>query len=376
MPRQARGEYLDPNTVQVIHGVQRCVRRAFLCGRDKASGKSFEHRRNWVRQRLELLASVFGIDCLTYTVLSNHLHLVLRTRPDVVATWSDDEVACRWLRLFPIRRLEDGTPAEPSEQEIGTVRGNAERLVEVRRRLSDVSWWMRCLAENIARRANREENCSGRFWEGRFKAQLLLDEASLLACAAYVDLNPVRAALADSPEESAYTGAKDRIDDLIEQKLQRERQTSCATDKDARQPKRWRATRSWERSRRPKRSCWMSPLEIDETTDSPGPDPSPCGRRASLKGFLSMSLAQYLELLDWTGRQLRSKQRGSIPAELAPILERLGMDTGAWCDLVNKFGKLFKRAAGSAARLATEAARRGQSYLQAPGAKFLAVTSD
>ena len=84
MSRQARGEYLDPNEIQMVHTIQRCVRRAFLCGDDPLTGVSFEHRRMWIRERLEFLASVFGSDCLTYTVLSNHLHLVLRSRPDVV----------------------------------------------------------------------------------------------------------------------------------------------------------------------------------------------------------------------------------------------------------------------------------------------------
>jgi hypothetical protein len=93
-----------------------------------------------------------------------------------------------------------------------------------------------------------------------------------------------------------------------------------------------------------------------------------------LKGFLSISLSKYLELLDWTGRQLRSGKRGTIPAELAPILERLGLDAAGWCDLVKKFGKLFKRAAGNAASLSSEAARRGQSYLQAPGVSLLSAT--
>jgi hypothetical protein len=298
---------------------------------------------------------------LTYTVLSNHLHVVLRSRPDVVATWADDEVARRWLKLFLKHRLNDGTADEPSDEEIKMIVGQPERLAEVRRRLSDVSWWMRCTAENIARRANKEDECSGRFWEGRFKAQLLLDEASLLACAAYVDLNPVRAAIAKSLEDSEFTGAKDRIDDLKERSGE-ERQAGKPNVR----------THAWERSRRRRRSGWMSPLEINERSDSPGADASPCGRRASLKGFLSMSLTKYLELLDWTGRQLRSGKRGTIPSELAPILERLGLDTVGWCDLVQKFGKLFKRAAGTAASLATEAARRGQGYLQAPGASLLA----
>jgi hypothetical protein len=285
-------------------------------------------------------------------VLSNHLHVVLRSRPDVVASWSDDEVARRWLKLFPQRRLNDGSADEPTGEEIKMIVGQALRLAEVRRRLSDVSWWMRCTAENIARRANKEDECSGRFWEGRFKAQLLLDEASLLACAAYVDLNPVRAAIAKSLEDSEFTGAKDRIDDLKEH------------GGEARQPgKPDVRTHAWERSRRRRKSGWMSPLEINERSDAAGADVSPCGRRASLKGFLSMSLTKYLELLDWTGRQLRSGKRGTIPSELASILERLGLDADGWCDLVQKFGKLFKRAAGTAESLATEATRRGQGYL-------------
>ena len=113
MSRQARSESIDPLQVQIVHCVHRCVRRAFLCGVDPYTGQSYEHRRAWIRERLEFLASIFGIDCLTYTVLSNHLHVVLRSRPDVVATWSDREVARRWLLLFPRRKNKDGSPAEP-----------------------------------------------------------------------------------------------------------------------------------------------------------------------------------------------------------------------------------------------------------------------
>ncbi len=350
MPRQARGEYLNPNEVQIVHAVQRCVRRAFLCGRDAFTGQSFEHRRAWIRQRLEFLAGVFAIDCLTYTILSNHLHVVLRSRPDVVREWSDREVAIRWLKLFPKRREKSGLPAEPDEHEVRMITGDVERVTELRSRLSDMSWWMRCLAENIARRSNKEDACQGRFWEGRFRAQLILDEASLLACAAYVDLNPIRAALVRSPEASEFTGAKDRIDDL-------KQRNSTST-----------STHQWERSRRRVQSGWMSPLEIHEKSDATGPDLDASGRRASRKGFLSLSLCEYLALLDWTGRALRKKKRGTIPWELAPILVRLGIDGNGWCDLVCNFGRLFKRAAGTPNSLAKETARRNQCSMHAPGA--------
>eukprot|EP00913_Durusdinium_trenchii_P028424 g26652.t1 len=323
---------------------------AFLCGDDPLTGKSFEHRRAWIRQRLEFLASVFGIDCLTYAVMHNHLHVVLRSRPDVVAAWSEEEVARRWLRLFPPRREDDGSPAEPTDAELLTILGNAEVLAERRKRLSDVSWWMRCTAEVIARRANKEDRCTGRFWEGRYKAQVLLDEASLLACAAYVDLNPIRAALAKTPETSDFTGAKDRLDDLAE------RQASSSAE-----------THAWERSRRRKRSGWLCPVEIDGRSDDAGPDICPSGRRASRKGFLSCSLGEYLALLDWTGRQLHRGKRRAIPAQLSPILERIGLTGDGWCELVKKFSQTFKRAAGTTASLESEAHRRGQTWLQAPG---------
>ena len=208
MARLARKEMIDSTEVQICHTISRCVRRAFLCGKDPVSGESYDHRREWIRDRLEFLAGLFGIDCLTYAIMSNHVHLVLRSRPDVVAGWSDEEVARRWLRLFPVRREKDGSAAKPEEGEIATIVSQADVLTERRRRLSDISWWMRCTTEHIARHANREDRCTGHFWEGRYKFQLLLDEASLLACVAYVDLNPVRAAMAETPKEKCVYRCK------------------------------------------------------------------------------------------------------------------------------------------------------------------------
>ena len=368
MARQARGEYLDPNSIQIVHAVNRCVRRAFLCGQDPYSGESFEHRRQWIRERLEFLASIFAVDCLTYAVMSNHVHLVLRSRPDIIRNWSDREVAVRWLRLCPMRRSKNGTVPEPNEFEVNAILSNPRRLAELRVRLSDISWFMAKTAEKIARMANREDNCTGRFWEGRYKAQLILDEASLLACAVYVDLNPIRAAIAETPEKSEFTGAKDRIDDLqarLPETIHSEKaRNNVAT-------KKLRRNIRWERSRRRAKSGWMSPLQIDERADPIGPDASTCGRRSSLKGFLSMTLTKYLELLDWTGRQLRSGKRGNIPSHFAPILSRLGIEGSTWCELVSGFGKLFKRCAGSAKSVNLEATRRDQSWLQAPGACYL-----
>ncbi|MFC1758544.1 hypothetical protein ACFL2H_07220 [Planctomycetota bacterium] len=80
-------------------------------------------------------------------------------------------------------------------------------------------------------------------------------------------------------------------------------------------------------------------------------------------------------MLDWPGRQIRLKKRGAIPNDLVSILERLELGTLSWCDLVQEFGRLFKRAAGTADSLATEAARRGQDYMQASEASMLSTAS-
>ena len=89
MPRPKRSEIFTPNEVSILHVVQRCVRRAYLSGLDEVTGKDFSYRKEWIRQRIEKLVSVFGVDVLAYAVMSNHLHVVLRNRPDVVETWSD-----------------------------------------------------------------------------------------------------------------------------------------------------------------------------------------------------------------------------------------------------------------------------------------------
>ena len=160
--------------------------------------------------RMEALASVFACDVLSYAIMSNHLHVILRNRPDVVEAWSDEEAAIRWLRVFPGRRLDEHL-GEPTERDVETLVNDKDKLALVRMRLSDISWFMRALSEPIARMANKQDECTGRFWEGRFKDQRLTDEAGLLACSMYVDLNPVRAAMAESPEQARHTSAYDRI---------------------------------------------------------------------------------------------------------------------------------------------------------------------
>lgn len=332
MPRTPRSELFDPDATGIYHCTNRCVRRAFLCGADAVTGQSYAHRKEWVRQRLEFLAGVFAIDVIGYAILDNHLHVVLRNRPDLVRGWTDQEVARRWWRLFPKRRAPDGAPAPPAAHELRALTADRGKLAELRVRLSHVSWLMRCLAEHIARRVNKEEDNSGRFWAGRYKMTRILDETALLAVAIYVDLNPIRAGIAATPETSRFTSAYDRI----------------------------QGERAAGRSASARRDRWLSPLSLAGSgAGSGGGSP----HRASDRGCLPLTTAQYLALLDWTGRQVRRDKRGSIPADLAPILARLRVVPETWLETVREFGRTFRTAAGRIESLIAEAARRGRQWL-------------
>ncbi len=370
MPRPSRSEQFLPTEVCIVHTVQRCVRRAFLAGKDPLTGKDFDARREWIRRRLEILAAVFGVDVLTYAILSNHMHLILRNRPDVVKTWSDRDVAERWLKVFPGRRLDEHL-GQPTQNDIQTLVRNKKRLATVRLRLSDISWFMRSVSEPIARLANKQDECTGRFWEGRFKAQRITDESGLLACAMYVDLNPIRAAMAATAEQSRHTSAFDRIgalkgdqvDSAASQLVPISTDEAAELIKNTPVERRSTVAAAVKRTgrRRIPRDGWLSPLKLKERS-SPGPQASRSGVRASDKGFLSMSLRDYLRLLDWTGRQGRKDKRGQIPSGLQSILSRLGIEGSMWCDLVWNFKRYFGRSAGSPASLQADAARRGRHW--------------
>ena len=376
MPRTPRAEQFDPNEVCIVHLTQRCVRKTHLAGFDQASGKDYSHRREWIRSRMEQLASVFAIDVLSYAILSNHLHIVARTRPDISREWSDQEVALRWLRIFPGQRIDEHL-ADPTTNAVDTLANNPERIKTIRLRLTDPSWFMKALCEPIARLANFQDKVSGHFWEGRFKAQAITDEAGLLACSMYVDLNPIRAAMASTPEESIHTSAYDRIKalagntipsaavDLVSIETEEAGKILRSTTPDELRKKRSAA----RKNRGPSilRDAWLSPLTLNEG-NKPGAQPSQSGVRASDKGFLSMKLGDYLSLLDWTGRQrVGSLDKPTIPKDLAPILARIGIDGQMWCDLVWNFKKYFGRgsAAGSPDSLKKSAAQRNRKF--APG---------
>ena len=382
MPAYARRQIVDESVVGVYHCISRCVRRAFLCGLDRFTGKNFDHRKVWIQQRMERLAGVMAVDVLGFSVMSNHIHLLLRIRPDVSAAWSDEEVARRWCQLHPGRRDESGASTEPDPAEIALLLADHEALAERRRRLSSLSHFMAALCEPIARRANKEDKATGRFWEGRFKSQAVLDEAALLACSVYIDLNPIRAGLAETPETSEFTGAYERI-----AARQQDMSASLAVVPEAavaeapqasaaRKPAHWSigepATSRTAMGDVRRADDWLSPISNADVRPFAIEMPSP--HRASQEGFLSLALDDYLALLDWTGRQTRAGKTGVVPADLKPILERLQINAECWVDSVRGLGHRFHRAIGRASSMAARAAGSGKRWLHGLSASRMAFS--
>jgi len=289
------------------HCISRCVRRAFLCGTDAVTGFDFSHRRQWIVDRIKLLCSVFAFDLCAYAVMSNHYHIVIRIDAEQVETWSNEEVARRWMQVFsgPLVMHQYLGNADLTAAELAWV---AELFATWRERLSDLSWFMRCLNEPIARMANAEDHCKGRFWEGRFKSQALLDARAVLACMTYVDLNPIRAAMATTPEQSDYTSIQERI------------------------------------------------LHPQATSLRPFADQDANGIPINLKG--------YLELVDWGGREVKRHKHGHIPAAAPPILARLRMDAAPVLDYLARDDIPSLGALGPVSRLKAFANSVGRSFVK------------
>ena len=287
-----RKQIVSIDDTPFYHCVSRCVRRAFLCGFDRFTARSYEHRRAWLEHKLHHTAELFAVKLCAYAVMSNHYHVVLHVRPDIAANWSYRDVIERWSSLFNgtlfSQRFLKGKPLDDAQWKV--LKRDIKRW---RERLTDISWFMRIVNESIARQANAEDRCTGRFWEGRFKSQALLDEQALLSCMAYVDLNPIRAKMADTPETSDHTSIKARIDVIKDES----KSINCLED-----------------------FVGIQQNEIG----------------------IPFRLKDYVELVDWTGRIIREDKRGHIASDLPPIIKRLGLDSSIWQRLTTEFETRFQ----------------------------------
>ena len=353
-----RSKYVREGQEGIYHCFSRCVRRAFLYGFDTLTLRDFSHRKAWLVERLRYLAAIFAIEVCAYAVMENHYHTILRTRPDIVALWSDRDVAIRWLTLFPRHRDMSGVPTPPREEEICALADRPERIAQLRQRLCSLSWFMGRLNEFIARAANKEDRVKGRFWESRFKCQALLDEAAIATCMVYVDLNPIRAGVAATPEESDFTSIRERIRTWRKETMTTGSTPTAPEMQSSSVGRRTTVPKNTGEIPDPntvRNSALAHPLD-----DWLCPIQSESGRR----GILQMTPAEYFDLVDKSGRMTRSDKRGAIDADLAPMLLRIGANPDAWLETVSRFGSKFRLAAGLVSNLHNFADQLGRRWLQ------------
>jgi len=300
-----RSQLIDLSKTSYYHCMTRCVRQSYLCGYDSETNRDYSHRKKWIVSKIKHIANIFAIHICAYAIMSNHYHLVLFVNDAEALAWNDAQVIERWSALFP----NDAKTLPEYSKEV------AELKIKLwRNRLMDISWFMRCLNEPIARYSNKEDEKKGRFWEGRFKSQALLDEGAILTAMVYVDLNPVRAKIASTPEESDFTSIQERIHTFMKHsKTKMNRKDLKKIAFKTPQPKD------------------LMPFSNDKTS--------------SLVS-IHYNLMDYLEMVDSTGRILRDDKKGVISDKLEPILNRLGLNPKSWFDNVKHLQRRFSYAIG------------------------------
>ena len=310
---QARKLQISLEDTPHYHCISRCVRRLHLCGKDKDSGKDFSHRKQWIEDRMSRLTDIFAIDISAFAILGNHTHIVLHVDVSQAKGWTDTEVLSRWHSLFKgtslTRRFLD--PAQRGSLSLSEYASLADTIERYRERLHSVSWFMAKLNEYIARRANKEEGCSGRFWEGRFKCRALLDEKALLVCMGYVDLNVLRAGLTTLPERGEHSSFYLR----------------CKAAREGYQP------------------TQLLPF---------------VGKAGGEEKGLPFELTEYFKMVDQMGRCVRGEKVNSLKEGQASIMVRLGLDENATA-LFQEFEHHFPCAVGDTCSL--------QAFKQSTGRK-------
>jgi len=265
--------------------------------------------------------------------MSNHGHYVLKINQDKAKSWDQQEIIARWTQLFSggvlIQRFQAGQCKTQGEVD------KVNEIAEIwRERLFDISWFMRCLNESIARQANAEDKCTVRFWEGRFKSQALLDEQALLACMTYVDLNPIRAGIAQTLETSEFTS--------IAQRIQKYNQSNSTSPPE-------------QHSIKPRfKFETIAPTDITLANF--------IGGNQKLQG-IPFTLKDYLELADWTGRAIGDDKRGYISDTEPKLIHKLGINSDTWLETVGNFSNHFYTFIGPNKKLETICQKQNKKWL-------------
>ncbi len=315
----ARKNIVDEEAPGFYHCTNRCVRRTFLCGLDKLTGIDYSHRKDWLEKRIFELCKLFAVEVYAFAVMDNHYHAVLYLAPKAPLNWSKEEVAARWLKAYP-GRLDNPKFAKQRELKKQAIIADKEKLKKYRQRLGSLSWFMSRLNEPMAKQSNQEDICTGRFWEGRFNAQALLDEAAVFSCMAYVDLNPIRARITKKLEESNNTAIKKRLETIKEQE----------------------------------------PMDVQAYLDAPVTGLS----NPTKSKRLAMSLKDYIELVEWTGKSIVYPNKSAMPLNIQSSLQHLNLQQTHWLKQIENYGKHYCHVVGPVARIREKAKQLNQKWLK------------
>ncbi len=331
-----RSEQIDPENGGYYHLISRCVRRAFLCGEDPETHINYDYRRQWIENRIIELAEIFSVEVYAYSVMHNHYHLVIYSDPRAPQKWSDNEVAERWLKVFPGKLDQPGYTSQRANK-IQMILKDPQLLATYRERLGSVSWLMRRINEPLAKMANAEDFCKGHFWDhflrpaptvgalgengihyirvnkSRFKSQALLDVGGALSCMAYVDLNPIRACIAQSIGESKHTGIKKRLEEIDDSSLNQTLKSIAGNVKSR---------------------------------------------------TMVLPLKDYIELVEWTGSAICYPGKKKLPSHLVGTLNHLNIRQDNWLVNVQCYGSRYYRFVGSLNNLKEKCHQLKQKWLK------------
>lgn len=291
-----RSKLVDPGVSRWYHCITRCVRQASLLD---------DSRKQWIEDRLAEVSGIFAISVGGFAILDNHLHFLIRLDPDVAAAWSPKDVIARWAKLHPPRKKRKAIPI--TDEWLENQAKDPEHVEMLRQRLVTLGWFMKEVKEPLARLANQEDNCTGAFFEGRYKSIILLDVESILSVCAYIDLNPLACGIAETPESSRFTSLRLRIAKVQAQGRQADLSMALGGSVAA-----CGVTDGLEES------LWLIPIEDRRRNGS------------AIEGFLEgFTLGNYLILVDFTARLYR-EGKASLPSKLDDIFTRLGTSADAW----------------------------------------------
>ncbi|MFN5916849.1 MAG: hypothetical protein ACK48K_08830, partial [Planctomycetota bacterium] len=351
MARPSRGSKISPDEINIVHVWSQVVQQMPLLGSDPTTGQDFSHRKDWFLDIMAHQSMFMAIEILRFAIMDNHVHFLLRTRPDIVRDWSDEEVAWNYLNLCPQnkrRRKVNGKwqyeVVDPTQEDVDEIVGDRKKLKKLRKKLSSLSFWMQLLKQKVARRANAEvqkdDVCKGAFWKGRFEMTVIHSREYLLTCAVYIDLNPFKARMTDSIEGYKYTSMHMQYRDMFNRMLMEGDLVPTEQNPLGEFPE----------------SRMLNPIEFVEDNSPKGAQSQPAKpaesreafkrrrARCSDDGFLEINAKEYLEVLKWSMEQLAAQwhenQEGKILGLEHAVVRSHGMSLEVWKDRVTNFRRL------------------------------------